>query len=315
MILGLDTSCYTTSVALISLAGEIIADQRSILQVPKGERGLRQSDAVFQHIQNLPRLVETLECQKQLSGVVVSSRPRPLPDSYMPVFKVGVSYGEFLGRLLQLPVLATSHQEGHLRAGFFPGEALSDPFLAWHLSGGTTELLLVSPDKSGYRIEKLGGSQDLAAGQFVDRLGVSLGLPFPAGPHLEALAVKIAAKSGLLKTKLPSAVQGLTLSFSGPESAAQRLVSQKVPEAEIAHQVFDCIGRSLLKVTCQGVQKYGIRKVLLVGGVAANSIIRNYLQTKGEKEGISFQFGRPQLAADNAVGLALLGWDQLNKNK
>jgi N6-L-threonylcarbamoyladenine synthase len=170
MIIGIDTSCYTTSIALINDDGSIIMNRRLMLEVKPGQRGLRQSEAVFQHLQNLPRLVEDLKNATPILAVSVSTKPRPVAGSYLPVFKVGASFGAALAGLIGVPFYETSHQEGHLRAGFIDGDLPSEPFLAWHLSGGTTELLYVKAFSGGFNLEKVGGSSDLHVGQLVDRI-------------------------------------------------------------------------------------------------------------------------------------------------
>lgn len=303
MIMGIDTSCYTTSIALIGVDGEIKSDCRQVLQVKPGERGLQQSAAIFQHLGNIPRLLESCRISS-LVAVTASSVPRPVAGSYLPVFKVAASFGESIARLANVPFIETSHQEGHIRAGLY-GQAPSDaPFLAWHISGGTTELLYVTPKEVGFGIEKIGGSSDLHAGQFVDRVGVALGTPFPAGPHLEKIAMTSSTSQSL-----PVVTDGLTLSFSGPESAAQRLVGS-VPSADLARQVFHCIGRSLLGVTLKAAEQYRVDRVLMVGGVASNCLIKEYLVENGSKRGIRFVFAKPELASDNAVGVGLIGYDR-----
>lgn len=303
MILAFDTSCYTTSVALIGFDGTIKADCRQVLQVKPGERGLQQSTAIFQHLGNLPRLLGSCR-PSSLVAVAAATVPRPVEGSYLPVFKVAASFGESVARLAGVPFIETSHQEGHIRAGLY-GQALNgDPFLAWHISGGTTELLYVTPKEAGFGIAKIGGSSDLHAGQFVDRVGVALGTPFPAGPHLEKLAM-----ASSTERSLPVVTDGLTLSFSGPESAAQRLVGS-VPPADLARQVFHCIGRSLWNVTRKAAEQYRVRQVLMVGGVASSRLVKAYLTEREAEADIRFAFARPELASDNAVGVGLIGYDR-----
>jgi N6-L-threonylcarbamoyladenine synthase len=218
--LGLDTSCYTTSAALV-IGGILAYDGRAPLQVSKGHVGLRQSEALFQHVRNLPRLIEAAcdgarreSCD--IVAVAASAWPRRVEGSYMPVFLASAGYGRALAAALGVPFLETSHQEGHVAAARWSSGLKPDGgYLALHLSGGTTELLSV---KSRFQLELLGATDDLNAGQFVDRVGVALGLSFPAGPDLERLAG--GGEPG--RVSLPVAVRGLRVSFSGPCSAAMR---------------------------------------------------------------------------------------------
>lgn len=304
MIIGIDTSCYTTSVALINDDGTIIDNRRLMLEVKPGQRGLRQSEAVFQHVQNLPRLVENLREISPILAVAAATKPRPVPGSYLPVFRVGASFGGTLAHLIGVPFYETSHQEGHLRAGLFGGELPNEPFLAWHLSGGTTELLLVKAFSGGFNIEKVGGASDLQVGQLVDRIGVALGAGFPAGKYLEELAQQSRSTESL-----PVATKDLTISFSGPDSAGQRLLKSGISGPELARRVFNCISRSLIKITLEAVRRYKVCRVLLAGGVASNELIRTaFIEEKALSE-VKIIFAPKELSGDNAVGVGLIGLD------
>ncbi|HHW11794.1 MAG TPA: O-sialoglycoprotein endopeptidase [Firmicutes bacterium] len=306
--LGLDTSCYTTSLALTDAAGRILQDQRRVLTVEKGAKGLRQSEALFQHLKNLPALVEEAAAFRPLKGVAYAARPRPVDGSYLPVFLAGANFARVIAATAGVPLLASSHQEGHIRAALEGAGLASDAFLGLHLSGGTTELLAVQRKTGGFAVKLLGGTSDLHAGQMIDRIGVAMGLPFPAGPHLEALA-----QGGQATLKLPVAVQGLTVSFSGPTSAALRLWAQKPAPADLARAVLDCLVESVFRLVQAGVAtgEPGGREVLLFGGVASNTYLRRELTARVARwdQGVRVYFGKTELSADNAVGLALLARD------
>lgn len=317
MILGIDTSCYTTSVAIMDMEGRLICDARRPLTVEKGGVGLRQSEAVFAHNRNLPEaLAEAFgRCPAaQLSAIAVSSRPRPINGSYMPVFTAGTGYARVLAAALNLPLYAFSHQEGHLAAALWSaGLTWREPFLALHLSGGTGEILQVTPcsltsqsslgfprpdgetPSPAYDIVAIGDT-DLPPGQFVDRVGVALGFPFPAGAALDQLAATATRRD----FRLSGSVKSTHISFSGPESAAQRAVISGVEHAQIAAAVFDNIGKSVQKAICAARQEYDIEKVLLMGGVAASRNLRRYLSRD------TVNFAASRFCGDNAVGLAAL---------
>lgn len=309
LILGIDTSCYTTSVALFNAAGDLVGEERQLLTVNEGERGLQQSAAVFQHVRNLPGLTEKLSLKDRrdpVTAVVASTRPRPVEGSYMPVFTVGEGFARVLAETMRIPFLATTHQEGHIMAGLWSaGGPDQDKFLAVHLSGGTSEMLLVNRDcPQVFKIEKLGGTNDLHAGQFVDRMGVALGLQFPCGPALQELA------SGALgELRIPSVVRGTEISFSGPESYARRLLDEGAAPAEIARAVEHCIATTMEKLLRRGIETTGIRDVLIVGGVAANTYLRERLKERlGHRAvGARLYFAEPRFSSDNAVGTALIG--------
>ncbi len=302
--LGFDTSCYTTSVAAIDAEGRLRSDRRQVLSVRPGGRGLQQSGAVFQHLQNLPDLAAAVLDDlggEPVAGVGASTRPRDQEGSYMPVFRVGEGFGRTVARALQVPFRAADHQTGHLQSGLWSAGCPDlDHFLALHLSGGTTELLRVTRSGSaGLSVTILGGSTDLHAGQFVDRVGVALGLPFPAGPHLEELAK--GGEPG--RAVIPSAVTGCSISFSGPEACAQRLVHQGESKADIALAVQRCLVQSLVKILRAAMSDCEESDVLLVGGVASNQYIKEQL---GQiMTGVRLHFADPRYASDNAVGIAL----------
>lgn len=313
MILGIDTSNYTTSLAVVSEEQQLLFDQRKILNVPEGERGLQQSAAVFQHLQNLPEILTVAlgDFRDQLTAICYSATPRPLEGSYMPVFKVGEGYAQTLATALDLPLRKSTHQEGHLAAGLWSaGFAPEGPFLAMHLSGGTTDLLRVEPYPGGFRIELLGSSSDLHAGQFVDRIGVKLGMGFPAGPTLENLAHERSDSINVgNRVSLPSSVDGYTISFSGPCSAAERHLDRGAEPADVAFSVFRCIANSVEKVMAAAVEETGLKEILFVGGVAANSFIKERLLHRLEHPvvGAHLYFAEPKYSRDNAVGVGVLG--------
>ncbi len=307
--LGIDTSAYTSSIAVADSNFNIIEDKRIPLPVKKGNRGLRQSEALFLHIKNLPVLLEELAQTSDFSykAVAVSSAPRPLPNSYMPVFKAGESIGKAISSILKIPLYLVSHQEGHIMAGLVDNQELlkEEKFLALHFSGGTSEFLQVKRG-TNYFFDINVGMQglDLHAGQLVDRVGVAMGLAFPAGQEMEALALKACNH----EVTIPSAVKPEGFSFSGAETMAVNLINKGVAPAEIAFAVLRNIANTIEKCMVKECESIQTDKVLLVGGVMANSIIRARLKERLEHPavGLKLFFAQPGLSTDNAVGVALL---------
>jgi N6-L-threonylcarbamoyladenine synthase len=302
--LGLDTSAYTTSLALVNGQEELIADRRLPLKVRKGSIGLRQSEAVFAHLANLPLLWQEgggPPSEGQIKAVAFSDRPRPEKNSYMPVFKVGEASALLIAQTNGLAAFRSTHQEGHIMAGLWSAGLAGGHYLVFHLSGGTTEILSVSEEKPGsLYLEFLGGSADLQAGQFIDRLGRDFGFPFPAGPSLE----KVACSGEEDKIRLPVSVSGLSISFSGPASHAQRIWKKGCRIEDLALAIEICIADSLATVVQNipgGAKAYSA--ALAVGGVAGNLFIRQRLQKKLPSWQIFF--AAPEYASDNAVGLAV----------
>ena len=313
LFLGVDTSNYTTSVSCVSNEG-IVFERRTMLSVPLGERGLRQSDAVFQHVRNLPMLIEGMLGAidpKQVLAIAVSSKPTAAEESYMPVFLAGKLAAVSIATSLQVPLFETTHQAGHVRAALLGQEARFDesPFLAMHLSGGTTDLLLLQHENGLLGdIKRIGGCEDLHAGQFVDRVGVRLGLPFPSGVSLEALARTAEDRS----IKLPASVKALNCSFSGQESQCQRLIDGGAEPSAVAYAVYDCMARTFAKLLTAAFAETGCKTALLSGGVSGSALLRELLQ---ERLNRNLYYAQSGLSSDNAVGTALLARDMYSNQK
>ena len=303
IIMGIDTSNYTTSVALMYSDGELIANIKRPLEVKPGERGLRQSDAVFSHIKNIPSAMQ--EARSFLDGrgidaIGVSERPRNVDGSYMPCFLSGVASAESISASFGVPIYRFSHQCGHIMSALFSSgaeESITGRFGAFHISGGTTELLIAERSESGFFCELVGGTKDLNAGQVIDRVGVSLGLPFPAGMHMEKLALEY---DGKIKRRKPS-VNNTYMNLSGLENMALDLYSKTNDKPATAAFVFNYIGESVIAVCEAFIKAYGDLPIVFAGGVMCNTIIKSML----EKRFNSF-FASPMLSADNAVGIAEL---------
>ena len=298
-VLGLDTSNYTTSAAVFD--GAEGRNESRLLTVKAGELGLRQSEALFQHVQRLPGQLEKLAgagLLKDIRAVGASTRPREVEGSYMPCFLAGMSQGQSMASLLGVPFFAVSHQQGHLAAAAWSAgrmELLDSPFLAWHLSGGTTELLLVRPEGVNVRAEILGGTSDISAGQLIDRTGVLLGLPFPAGKALDELYVS-GHTCGTYHVKL----NGYTFSLSGMENKVRQLLDRGAPADKIAGFVQDLVADIVLRTTQAAMKEHPGLPVLCSGGVASNRRLRRALVECGAL------FARPEHSKDNAMGVAIL---------
>lgn len=314
LVLGLDTSAYTTSLALVDETERLVWEKRLPLVVKPGGLGLRQSEAVFQHLQHVPVLMQEASAYiagRTLRVVSAAVRPRPARDSYMPVFTVGKNCGMFLAHCMGLSFIATTHQEGHIVAGLWSaGQASAGRrYLALHLSGGTTDMLSVAEDATGtLTINHTGGGADLKAGQFIDRIGVALGLPFPAGSALE----KLARRGVHDAICLPVAVDKTAISFSGPASCAERLLQQSCPAADLARAVEVCIADSLARAILAIPDLNSHHFLLLIGGVAANSHIRQRLEQQLPASP-PLVVAASHFAGDNAAGVAVQACRKLRR--
>ena len=298
-VIGIDTSNYTTSIAYFD--GETGVNCSRLLPVKPGELGLRQSDAVFAHTKSLPdlsgRLFSNAEVGK-ITAVGVSTRPRAVEGSYMPCFMVGYSHAKLLSDALGVPLIEVSHQQGHVAASLWSAghlELMDEPHLAWHLSGGTTELLLVEPEGRNVVCTKIGGTTDISAGQLIDRTGQLLQLPFPSGKHLDALS-----KEAVMKEVFKVKCSNMEFSLSGVQNKVQQFHEKNGKPEETAGYALRCVAKAVYLATEQALKAYPGLPVVFSGGVASNSLLRDVIAP------LKPVFAQPQFSTDNAMGVAVL---------
>lgn len=301
MYIGFDTSNYTTSVAVFD--GEHMINKRQLLTVKTGERGLRQSDAVFQHTVNMPALIDDISIDNNnINAVAVSSLPRNIDGSYMPCFLVGINNAVAVSRFSGAPLFKTSHQVGHILAGLYSIDRLdliSKPFIAFHISGGTTEALLVEPDKNEIVTARIiAQSSDLKAGQAVDRAGVMMGLTFPCGKELDKLSL-LSEK----EFKIRPSMNGLDCSLSGVENKAKKMFENGESKEDISKYILTYISNSIDEMTQRIIDNYGNLPIMFVGGVMSNTLIRKQITKK-----YNAYFAKPDLSCDNACGIAIYAY-------
>ena len=298
-VIGIDTSNYTTSIAFFD--GEGGENCSRLLPVRQGELGLRQSDAVFAHIKSLPELSGRLfsHIQKDvITAVGVSTRPRAVEGSYMPCFMVGYSHAKLLSDALGVPLAEVSHQQGHVAASLWSAgrmDLLEKTHLAWHLSGGTTELLLVEPEGRNVKCTRIGGTTDISAGQLIDRTGQLLELPFPSGKHLDSLSREATGK-GVFRVKCRNS----EFSLSGVQNKVQQFHAANADPAETAAYALRCVAGAVYQATVQALEAYPGLSVVFSGGVASNSMLRELTAP------LHPVFAQPQFSTDNAMGVAVL---------
>lgn len=302
MVLGFDTSNYTTSIAAFDgVCGE---NRSRLLDVKPGELGLRQSDAVFAHVKRLPELADALFRSvehSEIQAIGVSTRPRAVEGSYMPCFLAGMSAAQTMASALQIPCYAFSHQQGHIAAALWSAgrmDLMLKPHLAWHLSGGTTELLLVEPEEKNVRATQIGGTSDISAGQIMDRTGKMLQLQFPSGKALDQLSRQSSCHERF-KVKLSN----LSFSFSGLENKIAQFHTEH-NEADTALYAIRSVCDTVVRATEEALNQYPGYEVVFSGGVASNSLLREMCTP--------FRpiFAQPALSTDNAMGIAVLTWLQ-----
>ncbi|WP_124099113.1 peptidase M22 [Ruminococcus sp. Marseille-P6503] len=299
-ILGIDTSNYTTSAALLDTDSMEVVQSKLPLPVKRGEKGIRQSDALFHHTRQLPRVLKEVLTgnDDKLSGIGVSDKPRSLDGSYMPCFLAGQSAAEEMGLALGLVPDLTSHQTGHILAALYSCKMLGllkadSPFIAFHVSGGTTDMLLCTPDKDAVlNIETIGCSLDLNAGQAIDRTGVMLGLDFPCGIELEKLALKSEASY-----RIKPSMKEMNCCLSGVENQCRDMYESGGSKENVARFCIFSILAAVTEMTKLARRKYGDLPFIYAGGVMSNKLIAENLE--------SGYFAEPEFSRDNAVGTAI----------
>lgn len=305
---GFDTSNYTTSVAACDAQGRVIANLKLPLPVSSGERGLRQSDAVFAHVKNLPLLCDELReviRGYRVLGVGVSSRPRSIEGSYMPCFLSGVATAKAFAAAIDVPIFEFSHQDGHVMAAVYSSGAedklLCREFLSFHVSGGTTEMMLTRPSGNAFSLELVGCTADINAGQLIDRVGVCMGLDFPCGAALEKLAAEFSGKEKKTRVVVKEIDSKIVCNLSGIENISVKMYAESQDKSEVASYVFANVRDTLSEMARLALLEYGEMPVLFAGGVMSNKLMRRAFSDRFEA-----YFAEPAFSADNAAGIALL---------
>ena len=308
LFLGIDTSNYTTSVALYDSATGLIAQQKKLLPVREGQLGLRQSDAVFHHTAQLHTLFAELMSDvdpREIAAIGASTRPRPIDGSYMPCFTVGENTAKILSSALRVPLFEFSHQEGHIAAALYSSkrdDLFDREFLAFHVSGGTTEAVIAKGDGFGFSVEPAAKTLDLNAGQAVDRVGLMLGLRFPCGMELERLAAQNAGK-----IKVRPTLKGCDCCLSGVENRCQKLIKEGRNREYVAAFCIEYIRVTLAAMTDAVFETHGVMPVVYAGGVMSNKMIKNSFEEK-----YNAVFAEPVFSSDNAAGIAYLCFRKFN---
>lgn len=300
--LGIDTSNYTTSVALYNDTDNSVVNLKQLLPVKDGEKGIRQSDAVFHHTVQLPELISQLFNGKKydIKAIGVSVKPCNEDGSYMPCFLTGISVAVALSNALAVPLYRFSHQDGHIVSALYSADKLNlinEKFIAFHISGGTSQALLVNPNNNYFETIKVSDSLDLKAGQAVDRVGLSLGLKFPCGPELEKLALN---SNGTIN-KVKVFRRDGQFSLSGVENQCKQMIDNNKPIEDVALYCLSYIYSAIDDTVIELINKYGNLPLVFSGGVMSNSLIRKTLESK-----YNAYFAEPQYSADNACGIAVL---------
>ncbi len=306
IIIGIDTSCYTTSIAAISLEKNIVFNEKIMLKVGKEAKGLRQSEMVFQHVNNLgiigDKIYKLME-EYNVVGICASEKPRPKENSYMPAFTVGYNFAKLFSGINNIPIYLTTHQENHIYASLYNNKPKRNEFISVHMSGGTTEILLVKVNQNKLDIKIIGGSKDISFGQLLDRLGIKLGYNFPCGKFIDENAINCKEK---IKFGLKTACKDGYMNLSGIENQINKYLDEH-DEMYLSKLLMDTIVRSLYKSIKYLCKENKIDEVVFVGGVASSKYIKNNIENKLKREKVKCYFTESEYSTDNAVGCANIG--------
>lgn len=304
--LGIDTSNYTTSAAVYNSDENKVYQAKRLLPVKEGQLGLRQSDAVFHHTKQLPEMIEKLFSENDLGkpvAVSASARPRNAEGSYMPCFLCGEGFARSYAAVTGTALYTTSHQAGHILAALYSADRLGlvkERFIAFHVSGGTTDCLLCEPDSADViKITGICTSLDLKAGQAVDRVGVMLGLRFPCGAELERLAAG-ADKSFRIKPVLKDG----NCCLSGLENKCEDMLRSGEKPENIAAYCLGAIAETVIAMTEHAAYRYGEIPLIYAGGVMSDELIRKRIISRFP----AAAFAKPEFSCDNAAGTAIFGY-------
>lgn len=302
IVLGIETSCDETAVALVQDGQEMLASlvySQTDLHARYG--GVMPEAASRDHLRKLPALAkEALEKaglswdQVDLVGVTYG------PGLIGPLI-VGVAYAAGVALARDVPLVGVNHLAAHLFALKLMDPPLDPPFLGLIASGGHT-LLVVVPRWGEYQV--VGGTRDDAAGEALDKFGRLLGLPYPAGPKIDALAQDGDPKA--IPFPRPMLESGLDMSFAGLKTAALYWLRQHsgAPLPELCASFLEAVVEVLVEKAMRAARRFQCPKIGVVGGVAANRRLRQVFPARAKERGMDVFFPPPELCTDNAATVA-----------
>lgn len=304
IILGIESSCDETSVAVVKNGREVLSNViNTQISIHELYGGVVPEIASRNHVENIsPVMKEALKQANvtldDIDGIACTYGP-----GLVGALLVGVAYAKALSYASGKPLIATNHIEGHIAANYITYKELKPPFLTLLISGGNTQLVLV---KDYTRFEILGKTRDDAVGEAFDKVARVIGLGYPGGPKMDKLA-----KEGTPNIELPKVhVDGLDFSFSGLKTAVINL-HHKMPDinkADLAASFEKNVAEILIENTKKAIKETGITKIALAGGVSANSYIREEFSKLQDEKNIEVYYPELKLCTDNAAMIASAGY-------
>ena len=304
IILGIESSCDETSVAVVKNGREVLSNViNTQISIHELYGGVVPEIASRNHVENIsPVMKEALKQANvtldDIDGIACTYGP-----GLVGALLVGVAYAKALSYASGKPLIATNHIEGHIAANYITYKELKPPFLTLLISGGNTQIVLV---KDYTRFEILGKTRDDAVGEAFDKVARVIGLGYPGGPKMDKLA-----KEGTPNIELPKVhVDGLDFSFSGLKTAVINL-HHKMPDinkADLAASFEKNVAEILIENTKKAIKETGITKIALAGGVSANSYIREEFSKLQDEKDIEVYYPELKLCTDNAAMIASAGY-------
>ena len=304
IILGIESSCDETSVAIVKNGREVLSNViNTQISIHELYGGVVPEIASRNHVENIsPVMKEALKEANvkidDVDGIACTYGP-----GLVGALLVGVSYAKALSYAANKPLIGVNHIQGHIAANYITYKDLEPPFLTLLISGGNTQLVLV---KDYTKFEILGKTRDDAVGEAFDKIARVIGLGYPGGPKMDKLA-----QEGTPNIVLPKVhIDGLDFSFSGLKTAIINL-HHKIPDinkADLAASFEKDVAEILLENTKKAVKETNINKIALAGGVSANSYIRKAFKELEEKEDIKVYYPELKLCTDNAAMIASAGY-------
>ncbi len=304
IILGIESSCDETSVAIVKNGREVLSNViNTQISIHELYGGVVPEIASRNHVENIsPVMKEALKEANieidDVDGIACTYGP-----GLVGALLVGVSYAKALSYAANKPLIGVNHIQGHIAANYITYKELKPPFLTLLISGGNTQLVLV---KDYTEFEILGKTRDDAVGEAFDKIARVIGLGYPGGPKMDKLA-----QEGTPNIVLPKVhIDGLDFSFSGLKTAIINL-HHKTPDinkADLAASFEKDVAEILLENTKKAVKETNINKIALAGGVSANSYIRKAFKELEEKENIEIYYPELKLCTDNAAMIASAGY-------
>ena len=304
LILGIESSCDETSVAVVKNGREVLSNViNTQISIHELYGGVVPEIASRNHVENISPVMKEAIKQANIKLDDIDGIACTYGPGLVGALLVGVAYAKALSYASGKPLIATNHIEGHIAANYITYKDLKPPFLTLLISGGNTQLVLV---KDYTEFEILGKTRDDAVGEAFDKVARVIGLGYPGGPKMDNLA-----KQGEPNIELPKVhVDGLDFSFSGLKTAVINL-HHKMPDinkANLAASFEKNIAEILIEHTKKAIKETGITKIALAGGVSANSYIRQEFSKLQSENNIEVYYPELKLCTDNAAMIASAGY-------